>query len=140
MILLYLAALLAPIVILIYVARKSPTSEDGSRLPRWPEWTPSRMRGAVLMGIASITFAVARLSFPFAPDEYCSGTFANAMNSSIATGLTYFDALYILAVPLMAIAVLRRDAKWAIGAVLLTTLAFGACLQASQDFTCPGFG
>ena len=136
----YVAALLAPIIILIYVVKQAPTSAEGARMPRWPEWTRARVRVAAMMGVASISLVVLRLSIPFTPDEYCSGTFASAMNSSISHGTRYLVAIYILAVPLMAIAILRRDAKWAVGALLLVTLGFGACFQASSGFICPGVG
>ena len=139
MIFIYLAALLAPIITLIFVAMISPKSKDGSKLPPWPEWNPARVRIAVLLGAAAVALSLVRLQFQFTPGEDCSGSFANAMNSSFAHGTVYFDAIYLLSIPLMVIAVLRRDARWGLAALLLMIVSFAACLEATKDFRCPGF-
>jgi hypothetical protein len=140
MLIVYLGALLAPLMTLVYVLRKSRTSSEDASAARWDTWTPERVRLAALMGISAVTLALIRLRFSFEPDEHCSDIFANAMNSAIAHGTVYFDAIYILSVPLMVIAVLKRNAKWGIAALLLVITASSACWSATGDFNCPGFG
>jgi hypothetical protein len=86
-----------------------------------------------------VALSLVRLQFPFTPDENCSGTFANVMNSSFAHGAVYFDAIYLLSIPLMVLTVLRRDVRWGLAALLLMMLSLAACFEAAGDFTCPGF-